>query len=109
MIYEKKEMEKNKINFEKSKNSAINYEDILASVAPNLPASASSKSKDPKPSDFNKYFLSKTNYTKLMNAALGSFFTILNIYIFLTKLKKTSRPKRTKKKPLNPNQSPPSK
>lgn len=68
IIYDKASSEKNKVNFEKGVNSSISYEDILASVAPNLPET-DTKSLN-KPVEFKKYFLTKTNYSKLLNVAL---------------------------------------
>lgn len=74
IIFEKTETsEKNKVNFEKGKVTTISYEDILASVAPNLPGKDNTK----KPADFNKYFLSKNNYSKLLNIAMGNSFFLL--------------------------------
>ena len=65
------------MNFQKGKVTTINYDDILASVAPNIPAKDNTK----KPADFNKYFLSKTNYSKLLNIAMGTFNFLNLIYI----------------------------
>jgi len=71
------------VNFEKGKVSTIAYEDILASVAPNLPPQESSKLSKQSP-EFNKYFLSKSNYSKLLNIALGNLKQriFLNIFFY---------------------------
>lgn len=79
VVYDKSTVsEKNKVNFEKGKAMTIDYEDILAAVAPNLPAKGkeTAKASVKKASEFNKYFLSKTNYSKLLNFALGTLISL---------------------------------
>jgi len=88
IIYDKASSEKNKVNFEKGVNSSISYEDILASVAPNLPET-DTKSLN-KPGEFKKYFLTKTNYSKLLNVALGNFSSYILLYFVLYDFRKYS-------------------